>query len=262
MFGHQPRTATYVCLWEIMVGRLMGNLSPTSLLAFRQAAMCFVINLADSDNTLPADVNFVPDTDVTFLSVRCAPIELKIELATDLVAVVCLPSGLSIAFDDHASRNYSKHVEMDAPAVEIACLTPSTENDSNWTQLAKAVFDANVVFGEANRKWETMAAQQMRFIREQDAETGRCAFLYSDQFDGMCHSEAFPTATDRLSYSGPSAYDGPLFLPSIAASCYRSAFASITDLSAAENFHSRAFVISNVFQSIWIIRRGKISRRC
>ena len=80
LFGPQPRTATYVCIWEIRLGGVKLLLSPFHGRVFIAAGNAFRLNFADLPNAPATDyLPFVdPDGALVFFcfcKVLCSPNE-------------------------------------------------------------------------------------------------------------------------------------------------------------------------------------------
>lgn len=61
LFGPQPKTATYVCLWEIAVGDVKASMSAREAIPLAAAANFFRLNFVDLVNAPAQD--FLPDID-------------------------------------------------------------------------------------------------------------------------------------------------------------------------------------------------------
>lgn len=61
LFGPQPRTATYVCIWEIALGSVKASMSANDVTLLTAAANAFRSNFVDVVNA-PAD-EFMPAVD-------------------------------------------------------------------------------------------------------------------------------------------------------------------------------------------------------
>ena len=214
MFGHQPQEATYICIWDLAFGRLIGQLSPAGVQAIMYAGKTLTLNFSDHDNALPPDFALPVDPDATFLTLQLASIDVK--LASNKVSttgLIRLPSGLAVRSDDLASARYLKHMEIDVPLVELKCLIPSGTADMAWTEVASLRADASIVVGRSETAWVERAAVQSNFIRTQDEETGRCAFLYGELPRGVSSRTALGSigtradpACFRLSAARPVVY--------------------------------------------------------
>lgn len=61
LFGPQPHTSTYTCIWEIGVGSLKGALAPSEARVITKALSSFYLNFKDELNA-PAE-EFMPPTE-------------------------------------------------------------------------------------------------------------------------------------------------------------------------------------------------------
>lgn len=62
LFGPQPRTATYICIWEIAIGYIKASLTANEAQLLAAAGNSFIMNFVDLLNA-PAE-EFLPDVDL------------------------------------------------------------------------------------------------------------------------------------------------------------------------------------------------------
>lgn len=65
LFGPQPRTAVYLCLWEATIGRVNVQATPSMLAALQRVGKTFGSNMSDAFNSPPDSVELAADPDST-----------------------------------------------------------------------------------------------------------------------------------------------------------------------------------------------------
>lgn len=63
MFGPQPRTSTYICVWEICLGHIKGVLSASEGRILAAAGNTFILNFGDMVNAPAAEFSLPSDPD-------------------------------------------------------------------------------------------------------------------------------------------------------------------------------------------------------
>lgn len=63
LFGPQPRTATYVCVWEIKLGSIKGIMSAEQIRILAASGQAFGLNFDDSANAPAAQYQPAADPD-------------------------------------------------------------------------------------------------------------------------------------------------------------------------------------------------------
>ncbi|SGY18835.1 BQ5605_C014g07488 [Microbotryum silenes-dioicae] len=184
LFGPQPRTATYICIWSINVGAVYGSIPPSILQALSRAGTTVSINFVDNDNALPPDLTIAVDPDATFVTVDFGSIDLAVRGQTTAIQLD-VPGGIAIKFDDLPEPPYLKHVDIDIPTIILRALTPVFGRAAPWMEVASIDTDLSVVVGMTGKGWEQKARTQRSFIATQDEPTQRCPFLYSKNEAGV-----------------------------------------------------------------------------
>lgn len=63
LFGPQPHTATYLCIWDIHIGRVMAHLTTIEARVLAAAANAFALNFSDPLNAPAAEYDIPADPD-------------------------------------------------------------------------------------------------------------------------------------------------------------------------------------------------------
>ncbi|ORY77194.1 hypothetical protein BCR35DRAFT_353168 [Leucosporidium creatinivorum] len=197
LFGPQPRTATYMCIWSFYLGAVVGSIPPSFLQAFARAGNSVGLGFVDQDNSLPPDFNVALDPDATFLTVDMHSIDLAIR-GQGTAIQLSLSEGVTIRFDDLACAPFLKHIAVEIPTVTLRALAPLFGRAAPWMEVASIDADFSIVLGLSETGWAERAKTQLEFIAAQDALTQRCPFIYGKG----------PGVSTRL---------GGLFLPALAA---------------------------------------------
>lgn len=180
LFGPQPHTATYICIWSFYLGAVIGSVPPSFLQALSRAGSSIEHNFSDLDNSLPPDFTVPLDPDATFLTVDFHSIDLAIR-GLGTAVQIALENGVTILFDDLASSPFLKHINVDVPSACIRFLAPLFGRAAPWMEVASLDADFSVVLGLSSSGWADRALLQRDFIEAQDALTRRCAFLYGQE---------------------------------------------------------------------------------
>lgn len=99
LFGPQPQTAVYLCLWEIDIGRITGHTSPEMLATLSRVGKTVGFTFLDKGNSPPANIELAADPDsecfsrVYFKTLADSSISQLLSLRSPS-APSTLPSGL------------------------------------------------------------------------------------------------------------------------------------------------------------------------
>ncbi|CAE6438798.1 unnamed protein product [Rhizoctonia solani] len=195
LFGPQPEVATYLCIWEILLGEVSGQLSVASVVGIMAAARAFRINFADDFNAPSTDFAPPPMPDVTFLRVVCPLIDITIGLgiiidsripgaqdtSKDSLLHFSLSKGFSIHLTDRPHTSYASCTRFDLPAINLRILQRITGFHQTWFELASISADLAGEQTEAPLGWKEHTEEQLNFLRMQDAATHRVGFLYDSK---------------------------------------------------------------------------------
>ncbi|KAM0754575.1 hypothetical protein T439DRAFT_352583 [Meredithblackwellia eburnea MCA 4105] len=186
LFGPQPRTATYMCIWSIYLGSVVGSIPPTFLTAFGRAAGSVGSNFVDQDNSLPADFAVQLDPDATFVTVNLTSLDLAIR-GNGTAVQLALEEGVSIRFDDLATEPFLQHIDVDLPVLTVRFLAPLFGRAAPWMEVASLDADFSIILGLSKDGWLKRSREQLSFIERQDALTNRCPFIYGQRLSEPSH---------------------------------------------------------------------------
>ncbi|KAH7913899.1 hypothetical protein BJ138DRAFT_527505 [Hygrophoropsis aurantiaca] len=177
LFGPQPRTRTYVCIWEIRVGDMKALVSAFDVRVLMAAANTFRLNFTDLPNAPASEFGVPVDPDVTF--VRFSLGVLNVTWLARLTAVnLTLPRGLSVHTNDLEGNYCGKVISLRLPYASLkVLLTPGTSRKV-WTEAAEFVWDVNLDLYSPCR-WAGTTNEQAKFLQEQDAATQRVQLLFN-----------------------------------------------------------------------------------
>ncbi|GJN87915.1 hypothetical protein Rhopal_000870-T1 [Rhodotorula paludigena] len=190
LFGPQPRTATYMCVWSIILGDLVGSVPPSFIQSLARAGKAVGLTFSDSDNAPAPDYTVPLDPDATVLTVKVDSFDLAVRGQTTAVQTY-LPRGLDLRFDDLASAPFLKHLRVDVPDLTVRALAPLFGRAAPWMEVVSVDADLSLVLGLSRSGWETRAREQLAFIALQDSLTKRCPFVYG-QGAGCFHRAEHP----------------------------------------------------------------------
>ncbi|KAG8952761.1 hypothetical protein FRC04_003684 [Tulasnella sp. 424] len=178
LFGPQPVTATYLCLWEIKVGDCKGVVSPQFVTALSQVGRALSVTYTDSLNAPDPEFELPLDPDITFLKVSLQSVDIVLKDG-EAALHLKMPHGLRLDYNDLAGGTYRKVMSLRLPLLQAKNLFRSPYKKEDWFEVASASMDlcSDMYFSPAG--WEESAARQLRFVLEQDSLTKRLKFLYS-----------------------------------------------------------------------------------
>lgn len=213
LFGPQPRTSTYICIWSIYLGSMVGSIPPVFLQALTRSMSALAVNFTDQDNSLPSDFTVALEPDATFVTVDLGAIDIAIRgLGTAIQ--LDIEEGVRIRYDDLPTRPFLKHISIEMPSLVIRFLAPLFGRAAPWMEVASLDADFSIVLGLSEDGWEGKAKRQLEYIAAQDGITKRCPFLYGGGEGGMLFSHAiYQDVTDIIALV--SSHVGSLFLPAL-----------------------------------------------
>ena len=186
LFGLPPTEPTYVCSWDIDVGKIAGECSDTFLDIFLRAIKCFMLTFDDDENATPL---IAPEIvhDVTFLRVKTKEIKFWLHVGQDAILVSTNP--VSIELNDWAGKLFSQRLNVLVPDITISCLDGQSasrrrtrgniDEAVDTHALIRTTFSLVMVERKAHFSMERQ--QQQRHLVESDQRTHRTPFLILDQ---------------------------------------------------------------------------------
>ncbi|KAG6911117.1 hypothetical protein DXG01_003857 [Tephrocybe rancida] len=190
LFGPQPRTATYICIWEINLGATKALLSAAEGRLLAAAGNAFRLNFADALNA-PADEYILPldpDGMSSSLKLSCRVVSLgttvtfvKFSLrafnmiwrAGHAALVIDLPQGIKADSNDLGGRHHRKATSLQIAEICTKLLLTSSLHGGRWLEAMKFTADAYLDIYSAPYGYREKAQSQISYIEEQDRLTGR-----------------------------------------------------------------------------------------
>ncbi|KAI0058067.1 hypothetical protein BV25DRAFT_1994498 [Artomyces pyxidatus] len=173
LFGPQPQTATYVCIWEISIGDIKSAVSSAELRTLMTAFDVFMLNYRDPLNSPAVEYAVPADPDVTFLKITIGSIDLTWS-AAPVAVQTRMPGGLRMEMNDMAGNNHRKVTSIQLPEVIVKVLSTHPSR-GHWIEVAEVVFDLAVDIYSCPPGWQDSAIAQAAFLAVQDAPTRRLA---------------------------------------------------------------------------------------
>ncbi|EJT99737.1 hypothetical protein DACRYDRAFT_101324 [Dacryopinax primogenitus] len=235
LFGPQPRTATYLCLWEMSIGALRGCV-PLSFASCLNASMQAIsYTFSDVANSPDPSLDVAVSSDVTFLKLVMAPVELLFQCGKSALQVRTLDK-LMLDYTDLPRPTYSRTVSLMA-SFSARALIPSDLLPDIWYETATITAGMRGEFYFAPEGWKEKAEAQTRFVAQQDAMTHRALFVYAPSQEGRAFSSWRQHGMYFLTY--PRSLDEAGGAWTNARASYAYAFASSEDsLHGSAEFHS------------------------
>ncbi|KAI0074167.1 hypothetical protein K474DRAFT_1774197 [Panus rudis PR-1116 ss-1] len=177
LYGPQPHTTTYLCIWEIKVGNIRGILSCLQGRILQASGSTLGLTYGDPLNAPAAGFAIPPEPDITFW--RFSLGSLNLVWSTDGAAIeLQLPNGMQFASNDVPGKLYAKVSSVKVPQIILKGLLASGVTRTLWNEAINLSADCYVDIYSAPSGWRAKAAEQIAFVKEQDSATGRAQFLY------------------------------------------------------------------------------------
>ncbi|KAG9009804.1 hypothetical protein FRB93_005075 [Tulasnella sp. JGI-2019a] len=177
LFGPQPHTSTYLCIWDIHVGSIRGVLSPWLVTGLSRAGNVFATNYADAINAPDKGFELSEDPDITVLKVGLDSIDITLRDPRTAIQLG-LPQGLSLDFNNLAGKNHRKVTSIRIPRICGKALLQSPYRADDWAEVGTIDLDIFLDLYSSPHGWRASALEQLRFVLHQDANTRRLHFLY------------------------------------------------------------------------------------
>ncbi|KAF9475774.1 hypothetical protein BDN70DRAFT_996181 [Pholiota conissans] len=178
LFGPQPRTATYICIWEIAIGKVKASLTAQEAQILVAAANSFIINFVDLLNAPAEEFMPVVDLDVTFYKITSQPIEILWK-AGNAALVLNVPYGLKFDSNDLGARKYRKVTSLRIPNILASILLTTVAERNTWLQAAELAFDMYLDIYSSPLGYRSITRDQLAFVEEQDKITNRAKTMFS-----------------------------------------------------------------------------------
>lgn len=185
LFGNPPQNATYVCVWEARIGRLLGSVSTEFAASLASAANAFASGAKDVLNSMDEKFCLVLEPDITFIVVTVEAVELVWDLKGAASQVV-LPAGLRFDSNNLPGEEYASVRSLTIPKIQIRSLLAKhmSRRPIEWYEVASGSFDVHLDAYSCPPSWKIIAAQQKAFVQRQDFATRRVAWMYGSTVPG------------------------------------------------------------------------------
>ncbi|KAF4598557.1 hypothetical protein EYR38_006961 [Pleurotus pulmonarius] len=199
LFGPQPRTTTYLCIWEVRVGQVKGILSAWEGETLAVAGRSFGLNYVDAANAPAAEYMPPLDPDITILKFTLSSLDLT-WLASPAALVVSLPKGLQVDSNDKPGLFHKRVMSIRLPIVTANLLHSTPSLRKAWLETASFSSDLNLDIYAAPYGWQAKARAQNEFVAKQDSLTGRAARMLAQYQRTAClHRDGIYLPQPRLS---------------------------------------------------------------
>ncbi|KAF8630636.1 hypothetical protein AX15_002787 [Amanita polypyramis BW_CC] len=177
LFGPQPRTVTYVCIWEIQLGLVRTVLAASDARILAAAGDAFRLNSVDIFNAPSSE--FLPrnEPDVTFYKVSVKEIDATWRADRAAFSVV-MPLGLKIDTNDLGSYYHQKVTSIRIPSIVLKLLITGRQERSLWLEAAAFETRVSADIYSAPRQHISHTGRQVAFILEQDQPSGRAHRMF------------------------------------------------------------------------------------
>ncbi|KAG6832605.1 hypothetical protein H0H92_014441 [Tricholoma furcatifolium] len=176
LFGPQPRTATYICIWEINLGAVNALLTASQGRLLGAAGNAFMFNFTDALNAPASEYQPLIDPDVTFLKLSLKSLDITWR-AGSAALVVNLPRGVKMDSNDLGGRYHRKTTGLRVAEICVKILLSSHPHTERWLEAMNFSADAYLDIYSAPRNYRLKARDQIAFVEEQDRFTGRAGLL-------------------------------------------------------------------------------------
>ncbi|EEB92569.1 hypothetical protein MPER_08900 [Moniliophthora perniciosa FA553] len=176
LFGPPPRNLTYVCIWEIVLGRFKACLNASDALVLASAGNAFRVNFADILNAPAADYMPPLYPDLTFLKVALTSCDVVWKLG-EAALQVSLPDGFSLDNNDLGGQDYRKLTSVRLPHLTAKAFLTQAESPV-WLEVGSLSTDLYLDMYSLPYGWQKNAEAQAQFVEEQDRKTGRARRMF------------------------------------------------------------------------------------
>jgi hypothetical protein len=182
LFGLPPTEPTYVCSWEIDVGKVSGECSSTFFEQAVRALQCFAFTLDDDENSMPLiQPLIIPD--ITFLRVRSQEVKVWLHIESDAFLVSTGPA--SVDLNDWAGTTFSNRLQVRVPDFMVACVDANSASRHRTRERARepvethAYLRTSISLSLLKRKvhFSEERQKQQDHLLQSDSRTSRTPFL-------------------------------------------------------------------------------------
>lgn len=204
LFGPLPRTSTYLCIWEIKVGRAKLDMSLADAQLLALVGQSFGLGFADLANAPAAEHMPLVDPDsknlqtlsgvvtahsfvVTFYKVNVKSVEITLRADSAALGIIC-KSGIKIDSNDVGGLNYGRSTGLRIPDINVKALLNASTERNTWLEAADIATDLYVDIYASPKGFKQHIEKQRAFVSEQDKVTGRMAKLLGRMQRGQASS--------------------------------------------------------------------------
>ncbi|KAF8070507.1 hypothetical protein FPV67DRAFT_1756074, partial [Lyophyllum atratum] len=192
LFGPQPRTATYICIWEIHLGRVRSLLSASEGILLAAAGNAFRLNFADLANA-PA-LQYLPpiDPDVTFVKFSLKSVDVTWQAGRAALAIT-LPTGIKANSNDLGGRYHRKVTSLSIADIYVKVLIAPSLHGHRWLETMELSADVHLDIYSAPPGFRDVAQSQIAYVEEQDRLTGRARRMFASLGSRNAKTRTRPT---------------------------------------------------------------------
>lgn len=163
-------------MWDFSLGSLSADITIPHFASLQRLARSFAKNFVDEDNTTSGLIESVSLPDVTYLSARLESLDINVWSQNSAVNI-SLPCGIAARFNDYIAECALSRLQVNSHCVQAKGLIQS--GLLQWTEVTSVDFGLAVDMATASDSLKLKEIEQCEFLAQQDLETGRCQFLYS-----------------------------------------------------------------------------------
>lgn len=167
-------------MWNFSLGNFSADMTIPHFASVQRIARSFIKNFVDEDNAIPGITDSASLPDVTFLSAHVESLDVNI-WTQDSAVNISLTRGVMVRFNDYIAEGALSSIQIISDSVQAKGLVPS--GPLHWTEVTSVDFGLSIDIAISSPSCKLKEVEQREFLAEQDVETGRCRFLYS-QADG------------------------------------------------------------------------------
>ncbi|KAG1839020.1 hypothetical protein DFJ58DRAFT_813100 [Suillus subalutaceus] len=176
LFGPQPRTRTYICVWEIAIGPVKALLTSHDARILLASMNAVRLNYTDLANAPATEFGVPVDPDVTFIRFSTSHVDATWSAGATAVNL-SIPSGFSVHTNDLEGQFCGKLTSVRLPLVSLKILLSSRDSKTSWCEAADLSTDINL---DVYRSPKVRNLSQMDFMKEQDELTHRAQHLLDE----------------------------------------------------------------------------------
>ncbi|KAG2036116.1 hypothetical protein BDR03DRAFT_898980 [Suillus americanus] len=176
LFGSQPRTRTYICVWEIAVGPVKALLTSHDARILLASMNAVRLNYADLANAPATEFGVPVDPDVTFIRFSTSHVDSTWSVGATAVNL-SIPSGFSVHTNDLEGQFCGKLTSVRLPLASLKILLSSRDSKTSWCEAADLSTDINL---DMYRSPKIRNLSQMDFMKGQDELTHRAQHLLDE----------------------------------------------------------------------------------